>query len=192
MSTNVQAPGGLAVVQRLLNTWSVPNDTRVEHDRLPDLVRDGQLWAAELSELPRPTDASAAADLHLVRDEIRSVLGDPRPPRLTGLLERHPVRVTLADAGAARPIAFEPVGEEAADRVVAHVLNAIDDGTWPRLKACPDCRYVFYDVTRNGSRTWCAMSPDTPEGRGCGGIAKSRAHRARRDGSARAGATGNN
>jgi predicted RNA-binding Zn ribbon-like protein len=47
--------------------------------------------------------------------------------------------------------------------------------TWDRLKACrlDDCQWVFYDHSKNRSRTWCSM-------RVCGNRAKARAYRERR------------
>ena len=49
------------------------------------------------------------------------------------------------------------------------------DGAWARVKACAadDCRYVFYDHTRNHAGRWCEVAA-------CGDIARMRAHRARR------------
>jgi predicted RNA-binding Zn ribbon-like protein len=44
---------------------------------------------------------------------------------------------------------------------------------------------VFYDHSRNGRRTWCAMYAGTPDGRACGTIAKVRTYR-RRQGEAEA------
>ena len=43
-----------------------------------------------------------------------------------------------------------------------------------RVKICPadDCRWAFYDTSRNRSRQWCSMEV-------CGNRAKARAHRAR-------------
>ena len=66
--------------------------------------------------------------------------------------------------------------------VLAAVLTAIAEGTWTRLKACPDCRWVFYDHTRNGSKRWCLMTAGGSSGRSCGSIAKVRAYRARASG----------
>jgi predicted RNA-binding Zn ribbon-like protein len=47
-------------------------------------------------------------------------------------------------------------------------------GTWDRLKICaaPDCRWVFYDVSRNGAGRWCSM-------RSCGNRDKTRTYRQR-------------
>jgi predicted RNA-binding Zn ribbon-like protein len=50
----------------------------------------------------------------------------------------------------------------------------MSDGTWARVKACraEDCRWAFYDFSRNRSGTWCDMAV-------CGNRAKVRAYRAR-------------
>jgi predicted RNA-binding Zn ribbon-like protein len=50
-------------------------------------------------------------------------------------------------------------------------------GKSERLRRCQadDCRWVFYDRSRNRSKVWCHMS-------GCGSRAKARAYRARRTG----------
>jgi predicted RNA-binding Zn ribbon-like protein len=68
-----------------------------------------------------------------------------------------------------------PVGVEGAlGSVVGAVATTAADGHWSRLKACPadDCRWAFYDVSRNRSRTWCSMDS-------CGNRTKTRAYRAR-------------
>jgi predicted RNA-binding Zn ribbon-like protein len=59
--------------------------------------------------------------------------------------------------------------------LIAIAYEAMVAGTWPRLKAClaDDCRWVFYDRSKNRSGTWCAMQV-------CGNRAKVRAYRERR------------
>ena len=44
--------------------------------------------------------------------------------------------------------------------LVGAVMTAQADGTWPRVKACArdSCRWLFYDTTRNHSRTWCTST----------------------------------
>ena len=44
--------------------------------------------------------------------------------------------------------------------ILAVVYDAMRDGTWSRLKACPAdrCHWVFYDASRNGTSTWCSMA----------------------------------
>src|SRR5215203_3767866 len=59
-------------------------------------------------------------------------------------------------------------------RLAAVVVDAMDDGTWSRLKPCRNhgCRWLFYDHSTNRSGTWCTMSV-------CGNRRKARAYRRR-------------
>jgi predicted RNA-binding Zn ribbon-like protein len=150
------APGPLEQVRTLLNTWRLPNDTRVPVDDLVDDV--------------------AAAGLRALRDDLRAVVeGTSDADRtLTAWIER--LGVTVAVEGGA--LRFRHQAGPAGD-VLTTVLDAVGGGTWSRLKACPDCRWAFYDNTRNGSKRWCLMEAAGPGSRGCGNIAKVRRHRER-------------
>ena len=57
---------------------------------------------------------------------------------------------------------------------IERALAILAGSDWARLKVCraEDCRWAFYDASRNHSRTWCSMSD-------CGNRAKARAYRAR-------------
>jgi predicted RNA-binding Zn ribbon-like protein len=61
------------------------------------------------------------------------------------------------------------------DAIVETVANSVAKGDWPRVKLCaaPDCRWAFYDVSRNGRGRWCAMEI-------CGNRQKTRTYRERR------------
>jgi predicted RNA-binding Zn ribbon-like protein len=71
---------------------------------------------------------------------------------------------------------LEPVGH-GADAAVATVLDILHEaqtsGVWPRLKACRQCGYAFFDRSKNRSAAWCAMSI-------CGNRTKNRTYRRRR------------
>ena len=64
--------------------------------------------------------------------------------------------------------------DSAIARLLSIVHDAMNDGTWRRLKACPaeDCRWAFYDHSRNRSGTWCEIGK-------CGNRAKARRFRER-------------
>jgi predicted RNA-binding Zn ribbon-like protein len=64
-------------------------------------------------------------------------------------------------------------GGDALDGIVATALGAMLDGSWPRLKACRNCCWSFYDYSPNRSATWCSMQL-------CGNRKKTRAYRSRR------------
>jgi predicted RNA-binding Zn ribbon-like protein len=91
---------------------------------------------------------------------------------LNGWISRLDVRPAVAGGELSYRHAAGPAGD-----MLAAVLAAVSDGTWPRLKTCPDCRWAFYDRTRNGSKRWCLMYAGGPDGRACGSIAKMRRYR---------------
>jgi len=63
------------------------------------------------------------------------------------------------------------------EQILALIVQAVNDGTWYRLKACHEsnCRWVFYDASKNHSGRWCSMTV-------CGSRDKARAFRKRRSG----------
>jgi hypothetical protein len=79
------------------------------------------------------------------------------------------VRVELL-GGMPTLVSGDPVGAVLAASARLAVL-----GEWNRVKICPadDCRWAFFDHSRNRSRTWCSM-------RVCGNRTKARNWRARR------------
>jgi predicted RNA-binding Zn ribbon-like protein len=64
-------------------------------------------------------------------------------------------------------------GRDALEGIVAIAFGAMLDGSWPRLKACRNCCWSFYDYSPNRSATWCSMQL-------CGNRKKTRAYRSRR------------
>jgi predicted RNA-binding Zn ribbon-like protein len=148
------APGDLEHVRALLNTWHIPNDTRIAVDDLADV----QGMVREL------------------RDDLRAVVEGAADADgvLTDWISRLEVRLRVTGGQLQYTHAAGDAGA-----TLTTVLNAIADGTWARLKACPDCRWAFYDHTRNGSKRWCLMAPSGSGSRGCGNIAKVRRHRQR-------------
>jgi predicted RNA-binding Zn ribbon-like protein len=126
-----------------------------------DLLADPVGWAAWLRERElRPDDRAFS-----VRTALRAAVGEPGPPAPP---------VTAA-------VHVQLTGDTprlAADDVVGAVLAAAARlavlGEWDRIKICPadDCRWAFFDRSRNHSRTWCSM-------RVCGNREKARAWRER-------------
>jgi hypothetical protein len=134
-----------------------------------DDLHDPAAYAAWLRERGLPTghpiaDLDAARRL---RAGLRAAAGDPDsgPEPLTV-----PVRVGLDASGRPAVLATDALGA-----IAAAAVALSGDGRWDRLKICPadDCRWAFYDRSKNRSRHWCSMAE-------CGGRAKSRAFRARK------------
>lgn len=181
-----EAPGSLELVRALLNTWLIPNDTRVGTDRLPDIHREPEEWSSKLDGLPRPGSRAALAQLVEVRDGLRRMVereesADVALCWLRQAFSAHPTTPAVEFEGAQlglRIVAVDP--SDPAAVIVSAFAEAVRTGTWHRLKACPDCRWIFHDNSRSGTRVWCGMTATGPNGRACGSIAKVRAYRHRR------------
>ncbi|HWM06740.1 MAG TPA: CGNR zinc finger domain-containing protein [Actinophytocola sp.] len=143
------------LVLDFLNTIDVEDGT----DVLGDLVG----WHAWLS-----AHGLTAAEVTPVRDArtaMRAAVGEPGSAA-PGLSAQ--VTVSL-DTGTPRLVAGDVVGA-----VLAAASRLVVLGEWDRIKICPadDCRWAFFDRSRNHSRTWCSM-------RVCGNREKARAWRER-------------
>jgi predicted RNA-binding Zn ribbon-like protein len=175
------APAPLARIQALVNTVDLESGA----DRLA-LATEAQPWLQAQGLLP-PGDVPTTDDLRTIRElreALRAMLvhnaGGPAP---TGDQLR-PLG-QIADAASARvQLGADGTLEVAADsdsvngRLLSLLLVVSDaqrDGTWTHLKACgnEDCRWAFYDRSRNHGGTWCDMAT-------CGNKLKNREFRARR------------
>lgn len=134
----------------------------VDHDEGTDVLADPAAWASWLAS--RGLHGVEAAAVRSARDALRVAVGDTG---LSGLLGAS-VRISLHD-GVPVVVADDVVGAVLA---AAHRLAVLDQ--WERVKICPaqDCRWAFYDRSRNHSRTWCSMQI-------CGNRQKARAWRER-------------
>ena len=170
------APGELEVLQRFVNTVDLEDGTETL-DSAASLRR----WLAErglLAPSARVTERDLRRAIEL-REAFRALLhannGAPVDPDA----------VRAVDAAAELTVRFDPEGradlvpargglDGAIGRLVAIAYRAQVDGTWSRLKACPEasCGWAFYDRSRNRSSTWCSMAV-------CGNRAKARAFRER-------------
>jgi CGNR zinc finger len=156
------APAGLEPVRALLNTWLIPNDSRRPADNFEEFAW-GQRW-----------EHGDETEVRELRDDLRHVVETGDADRLNRWIERTGIRPEVAGEVIVYRHDAGPAGD-----FLAVVLAAVGAGTWKRLKACPDCRWVFYDNTRNGSKRWCLMYAGGPDGRACGTIAKVRRYRSR-------------
>jgi hypothetical protein len=178
---NTPAPGELELVRRFLNTWRIDAGTREAADELPWLLKDRRAWEERFPGWP-PGGEDNRELLARLREDLRGMLGAPEgwTERLNGWLGEYPLvaRVVEVDVGAS--VRYEPAPEAGfAGRVLAAVARSVEDGIFSRLKACPDCRWVFYDKSRSRTRVWCGMYAGEG-GRACGTIAKVRRYRQRR------------
>jgi predicted RNA-binding Zn ribbon-like protein len=175
------APGALETVRAFVNTLDV--DDAIEGLSGPeDLARwltDHELVRGAAPVRVTDDDVRRAVALReALRAELLGHHGDPVDPAAIETLDAaaRRAKLTLRFTGPGET-ALEPAAggvDGALGRLLAIVKAAIDDGSWQRLKACPadDCRWAFFDASRNRSAVWCDM-------RVCGNRAKVRGYRER-------------
>jgi predicted RNA-binding Zn ribbon-like protein len=174
------APGRLRVLQAFVNT----TDRIISLDELssPEKLKEW-LTAWELLDDTDLGETELVRGLEL-REALRELLvanGEGRavPGAALEILNRAGAEgrlvVRLGREGRSELDSTAPGLPGALGRLVAIAYTAMADGTWERLKACrsAECRWAFYDSSRNHSGAWCTMSV-------CGARAKSRAYRRRR------------
>ena len=175
------APGTLETVRSFVNTHDFEYDSErlAGPEALVAWLAEHDLLGGERAARASQADVRRAVEL---REALRAHLfahhGDPLADGAVETLDsasrraRLTVRFTGPDETAAEPEAEGIDG--ALGRLLAIIAQAIDDGTWQRLKACPaeTCQWAFYDTSRNRSAVWCDM-------RVCGNRAKVRGFRER-------------
>jgi predicted RNA-binding Zn ribbon-like protein len=173
MEANDSAPGELGLVQRFVNTADLDQGT----DELADPA--GLAAWLDRTGMPTQVDAAGRDRAVAVREAIRSLLlanhgASPDPEAIATLDRAAAITVAFDADGTARLEPARPGIDGVLARLLAIVARAQAEGTWRRLKACPNdtCHWAYYDRSRNRSRTWCAMSV-------CGNRAKARSYRAR-------------
>jgi hypothetical protein len=178
------APGTLEVVRIFLNTWRIPNDTREPIDELVSLEAMQRFYSSWFGDSSEGLAVSIVPELvRQLRADLRSILGTSDVVILSEWLARQPVEVRLSlDAEGMPTLRYRPAGVQGCRlcaEVLALAVEAIARATWTRLKACPDCQWVFYDHTKNKNKVWCLMTASGPQGRSCGSISKVRSFRQR-------------
>jgi len=150
------------LIVRFLNTLDVEDGS----DVLASL--DGWTsWLSEqgLDECCGSQDPDALQQARELRDDLRALASGEHD---AGVREVD-IQVAVTPDGRVGLSAPTAVGFLAAAAAKVAIEQRLD-----RVKICPadDCRWAFYDTSRNHSRQWCSMEV-------CGNRAKARAHRQR-------------
>jgi predicted RNA-binding Zn ribbon-like protein len=166
MSERSPAPGGLALVQALVNTLDIESGA----DALDGAEGRARLGLAE-HQVPEARE---------LRESLRAALlahaGHPPHRAVTPLgelLAAAPLVVTVDPGDGSAALAPAGAGPLLSQVAVA-VAQALVEGTWTRLKACEaaDCHWAYYDRSPAGRGRWCSMQV-------CGARAKMRRYRAK-------------
>ncbi|WP_406008563.1 CGNR zinc finger domain-containing protein [Streptomyces sp. NBC_00637] len=173
MNDRSAAPGGLALVEALVNTLDLESGA----DALDTAEGRARLGLPETTGDEVADELARAREL---RESLRAALlahaGHPPHREVTpldGLLASAPLLVTVDEHdGSARLTPAD--GASLLSRTAAAVADALIAGTWSRLKACESatCHWAYYDRSPAGRGRWCSMQV-------CGARAKMRRYRAK-------------
>lgn len=172
-----EAPGDLRLIQRFCN--SVANLYGVDALASP---ADATAWFAENGELSGALrlDRRTLHQVVEVREAVRALLGGTGTAETTAVLNecvrRSHTTIGWAVDGTPSLVLEPPDGVPGyLGRVLAALFQAGQSGDLARLKTCqaPECRWVFYDRSKNRTGVWCRMDV-------CGARHKMRAYRSRK------------
>src|SRR5262249_41743825 len=140
-------------------------------ERGEDLLSEGWFHAAGL--LPAGAEVPTA-ELELARatrESIRRLLecGDggsavPAPELLEPLREVAAARAARLSVGDGGALSLAPAGRETLTDALFELLLIVraaqEDGSWSRLRVCAndECRWAFYDRSKNKQGHWCNMA----------------------------------
>lgn len=173
------APGELIVVQGFVNTLDIEDG--IDEIGTVELLKSWLNRHGLLSQDIRLSSKDLNTALSL-REGIRSILQTNNGEMVqTNLLNQINKLVSQFKMG----ISFNKDGELLllpkshgifgfCENILAIIVKSISEGTWFRMKICSDsnCRWAFYDSSKNHSGRWCSMSA-------CGSRDKARAYRKR-------------
>lgn len=170
------APQPLRLVQAFVNTVDLENEREWLGDpaALADWAHDRDLVPAGMRFTSRDLDQA-----HELREAFRALLAANRDRKrdaaaLALLTETaRAAELSVVFAGETPKLEPEAGGIDGlCGQLVSVAVTAMLDGSWERLKACRNCRWAFYDESKNRSARWCSMSL-------CGNRLKTRAYRRR-------------
>jgi predicted RNA-binding Zn ribbon-like protein len=157
----VDVPDDLRLLERFLNTLDERNFRRRGVDVVGgDTIATAAALRRWLRDHGLGSPRVTAADRDLTH-RVRAALRDAVTPANT-------VSREASAALAAIPVQLEVTPDGTVQlatptyltKLLAIAVHRSADGSWRRLRACaaPECRWVFYDDSRNGAGRWCSMS----------------------------------
>lgn len=136
-----------------------------------DRLADPESLAAWAARAGRPLDAAPDAAAFQSLLQLRTLLRDIFGHLANGLAPAQANLDALAGMAAPQRLVWDdrayraelrPAGDSLKrlkQALVADALDLLTGEALERIKRCPahDCRWFFFDTSRNGKRRWCAM-----------------------------------
>jgi predicted RNA-binding Zn ribbon-like protein len=165
-SGDATRPGPGPALERLIDFVNT-NEPQIAQDRLRDPEQTRNWLAAEGFEGSEELSHDDWAAIIAFREGIRAGAAanngyDLDPDAVAAL--HHAIGwlgfTVRAGADAHLEVAATTTAGRALAPLAGALMTAQADGSWTRVKACArdTCRWLFYDTTRNRSRTWCTST----------------------------------
>jgi predicted RNA-binding Zn ribbon-like protein len=174
------APAPLLAVQALANTYSYEDG----EERLLDAA-SAKRWLVDsgLAAAGVVVGDAELESLRALRGAVRTLIGANLAESADGgnldaaaalLAGRAPALIPGGDGELTLDLEPARSVEEFAGQIAGIIFRSQLNGEWGRLKICAsdDCRWAFFDASRNRGGTWCQMEV-------CGNRVKNRRYRAR-------------
>jgi len=165
VSGDATRPGPPRALDRLIGFVNT-NDVQAAEDRFRD-PEETRSWLLaegfEIGEFGRHDWAAMLAFREGVRAAAAANNGYRLDADAVADLRRSIDRLGFsvqAGPDASLEVASPTPAGRALSPLVGALMAAQADGTWARVKACArdSCRWLYYDTTRNHSRTWCTST----------------------------------
>jgi predicted RNA-binding Zn ribbon-like protein len=175
--SRARGPGPVGLLQDFLNTADI--ESRSDLVGTPSALAEW-LGARGLGDDTQRVSAAEHARVLELRERLRDALeaathgleSDDAHRRLDEIASSVPLRLRFGEGGHLEPAQGRTAS--AIGSILATVYDATRDDALQRLKVCRnhDCRWAFYDTSRNRSGVWCSMAI-------CGNRQKGRVYRRR-------------
>lgn len=177
MAVAEEIPEQLHLVQSFAD--SIDYDT--DQDDLESAERFGRWLGDHGFPGVRPTDDEMALAIGVreaLREELMTHHDREAAEDARRRLDDHAAHIPLRASFGPGPATFVAAADGVLGmlgEVLAAMVVAEREGRWHRLKLCREdtCQVVFYDYSKNRSKTWCSMQV-------CGNRSKTRSYRGRR------------
>ena len=156
-------PGPRQALERLIGFVNT-NEPQISQDQLRDPEQTQNWLAAEKFEVREGLSHDDWAAIIAFREGVRAAAaannGSDLDTDAVAAL-RHAIDRLGFTVRATADVHLEVASTTPSGRALAPLagtlITAQADGSWTRVKACArdSCRWLFYDTTRNRSRTWC-------------------------------------
>lgn len=177
MAQRETAAGDVGLVQAFVNTLDLQPRTEALED--PAGLK-GWLASRGLMDSTATVDEADLKHAIAVREAMRGVIGGNTGQRvfpvdiatLNEVASASRLRMRFGPDGRPRLEPETPGVVGALGRLVAALYAAMQEDDWRRLKLCgaDECRWAFFDRSKNRSSRWCTMES-------CGNRAKARRYR---------------